>query len=103
MLCLEQNHVVGHNNMHDLISFLGLDYELTHKNMDDYIDIGIFAANTNNKEGRSQTNPLYLEKYKLAAGPHTICVIVKGKPAVAGIDPYAKLIDRQPNDNMKDF
>jgi ABC-2 type transport system permease protein len=73
------------------------------KNMDDYIDIGVFAANTNNKEGRSQVNPLYFKKHKLAYGQHTISVIVKGKPINAGIDPYAKLIDRQPNDNMKDL
>ncbi|MDP4252290.1 MAG: hypothetical protein Q8918_19500, partial [Bacteroidota bacterium] len=73
------------------------------KNMDDYIDIGVFAANSNNKEGRSVTNPLYLRKYKLTMGRHTISMIVQGKPVSAGIDPYAKLIDRQPNDNMKDF
>ena len=72
-------------------------------NMNDYIDIGIFGANTKNKEGRSVVNPLYLQKYKLTSGMHTITVIVKGKPVNAGIDPYAKLIDRQPNDNMKDF
>lgn len=73
------------------------------KNMDDYIDIGVFAANSNNKEGRSVTNELYLRKYKLTMGSHVITMIVQGKPVRAGIDPYAKLIDRQPNDNMKDF
>jgi hypothetical protein len=73
------------------------------KNMNDYIDIGIFGANTTNNEGRSETNPLYLQKYKLTAGQHTITVVVKGKPVYAGIDPYAKLIDRQPNDNTKGF
>jgi ABC-2 type transport system permease protein len=73
------------------------------KNMNDYVDIGVFAANSNNKEGRSQVNPLYLKKYKLTMGQHTISVIVKGKPVNVGIDPYAKLIDRQPNDNMKDL
>jgi ABC-2 type transport system permease protein len=71
--------------------------------MADYIDIGIFGATTNNNEGRSQTNPLYIAKYKFSTGIHTINVIVKGKPIRAGIDPYAKLIDRRPNDNMKDF
>ena len=47
------------------------------------------------------TNPLHLKKYKLGMGSHTIEVIVKGKPVNVGIDPYARLIDRQPNDNMK--
>ena len=73
------------------------------KNMNDYIDIGIFGAPTTNKEGRSETTPLFLQKYKLTAGQHTITVVVKGKPVYAGIDPYAKLIDRQPNDNTKEF
>ncbi|MDB5111270.1 MAG: family transporter protein, partial [Mucilaginibacter sp.] len=73
------------------------------KNMNDYIAIGVFAAESKNKEGRSQTNPLYLQKYKLTAGQHTITIAVKGKPAYAAIDPYNILIDRIPNDNLKDF
>lgn len=73
------------------------------KSMKDYIDIGVFAVDSKSKEGRQQTNPLYLSKYKFTAGQHTIQIIVKGKPAYVGIDPYAKLIDRQPGDNMKDL
>jgi ABC-2 type transport system permease protein len=73
------------------------------KNMNDYIDIGVFGAESNNKDGRSQTNPLYLKKYKLTAGDHTFTVIVKGKPKYAGIDPFGKLIDRNPIDNLKGF
>ncbi len=57
------------------------------RQMNDYIDIGIFAADTKNKEGRSQVNPVYLKKYKFNYGLHTITVIVKGKPLRAGIDP----------------
>jgi hypothetical protein len=71
--------------------------------MADFIDIGIFAPETKNKEGRIQTNPLYLQKYKFTAGLHALQIIVKGKPVQVGIDPYAKLIDRQPGDNMKDL
>jgi ABC-2 type transport system permease protein len=73
------------------------------KSMNDYMDIGIFSADTKDKKGRSQTNPLYLHKYKFTAGQHTLQIVVKGKPVRVGIDPYAKLIDRQPNDNMKDL
>ena len=76
---------------------------LTAKNMNDYIDIGILGNGANNKQGRWETQPLYLKQYKLSAGLHTITVIVKGKPISAGIDPFAKLIDREPNDNMKGF
>ncbi len=73
------------------------------KSMNDYMDIGIFSAETKNREGRSQTNPLYLHKYKFTAGRHILQIIVKGKPVRVGIDPYAKLIDRQSGDNMKDL
>lgn len=71
--------------------------------MNDYIDIGVFAADGKNKDGSLKTNPLYLKKYKLTAGEHTIEMIVKGKPVRAGIDPYVKLIDRIPDDNVKDL
>jgi len=73
------------------------------KQMDDYIDIGIFGADIKNKEGRSGVTPLYLKKYKLKYGMHEITVVVRGKPVRAGIDPYAKLIDRNADDNMKEF
>ena len=73
------------------------------KSMIDYVDIGIFSSDTKNKEGRMQTNPLYLSKHKFSAGQHTLEIIVKGKPVRVGIDPYGKLIDRQADDNMKDL
>jgi hypothetical protein len=69
--------------------------------MNDYIDIGIFAADTRDKDGYNQVNPLYFQKHKLTAGEHTITIIVKGKPEKVGIDPYNKLIDRVPRDNTK--
>jgi ABC-2 type transport system permease protein len=71
--------------------------------MDDYIDIGIFAADSKDKEGRTITNPIYLKKHKLAAGEHTFTLTVKGDPSKVGIDPYVKLIDRIPDDNVKDI
>ena len=73
------------------------------KSMNDYMDIGIFSADSKNKEGRMQINPLYLRKHKFTAGQHILEIIVKGKPVRVGIDPYAKLIDRQSGDNMKDL
>lgn len=65
----------------------------------DYIDIGVFAAEDTDENGRKRTNPLYLQKHKLAPGEHSITVKVKGEPVKAGIDPYNKLIDRIPDDN----
>ncbi len=72
--------------------------------MNDYIDIGVFAADSKDKSGRTQTNPLYLRKHKLTSGIHDLQIIVKGeKPVRVGIDPYVKLIDRIPDDNVKDL
>jgi ABC-2 type transport system permease protein len=67
--------------------------------MHDYVNIGIFGEETTNKDGRRQTNPLYLKKHKLKEGAHTFTIRVKGKPATAGVDPYNILIDRIPDDN----
>jgi len=79
----------------------GKDHPATQ--MDDFIDIGIFAANSKNSEGKIIINPLYLKKHRFTPGDHTIDIIVKGKPAWAGIDPYNKLIDRNLDDNIKSF
>ncbi|TWI98632.1 ABC-type transport system involved in multi-copper enzyme maturation permease subunit [Mucilaginibacter frigoritolerans] len=70
-------------------------------NMNDYIDIGVFGTDVKDKDGRTQANVLYLRKYKLTRGEHEFNFIVKGKPISVGVDPLGKLIDRNPNDNMK--
>jgi hypothetical protein len=56
----------------------------------DWIDIGV--VDDDNK-------PLFLEKKKIDHEEMEFTVIVTGKPARAGIDPYNKLIDRRPKDN----
>jgi ABC-2 type transport system permease protein len=62
------------------------------------IEIGVFAASPGaGKDGK----PLYLEKRMLANGDSTIKVIVGGKPALAGIDPYNELIDKVSSDNRR--
>jgi ABC-2 type transport system permease protein len=65
----------------------------------DYIDIGIFAAEDKDENGRVRTNPLYIQKHKIKPGESTFKIKVQGKPVKAGIDPYNKLIDRVPDDN----
>ena len=70
--------------------------------MNDYIDIAIFGAETKDRDGRKQINPIYIKKYKLQPGEKKILLHVKGKPIKAGIDPYNKLIDRIPDDNLGD-
>ncbi|PSL31038.1 ABC transporter permease/M1 family aminopeptidase [Chitinophaga ginsengisoli] len=71
------------------------------KHMNDMIAIGVFGNNSLDKNGRWQTNPVYLKTYKLCAGQHTLAFFVNGKPAYAGIDPFAILMDRNGNDNLK--
>jgi ABC-2 type transport system permease protein len=68
----------------------------------DYVDIGVFAAEDTDENGRKRTNPLYIKKHKVAPGETTLTIRVKGEPAKAGIDPYNKLIDRIPDDNLID-
>ncbi len=66
----------------------------------DYIDIEIFAAEDQDENGRNRVNPLYIQKYKIKPGETSLTIRVKGEPVKAGIDPYSKLIDRAPDDNM---
>lgn len=67
----------------------------------DLIDIGIFAEDGKNEKGMKKKIPLYLKKHWLTSGEHVLEFIVDGKPVKAGIDPYNKLIDRVPDDNLK--
>jgi aminopeptidase N len=66
--------------------------------LDDWIDIGVLAAGATKKaDGR----PLILEKRHITQSPSTFEFVVNEKPATAGIDPLNKLIDRNPDDNVK--
>ena len=65
--------------------------------VNDWIDIGIFAAGKKDNLGK----PLFLEKVRITKPVETFEIVVSEKPAKAGIDPYHKLIDRNPKDNTK--
>lgn len=67
----------------------------------DLIEIGIFDEDGKNSKGMTQKNPLYLKKHWLAPGEHTLHFVLDKRPIKAGIDPYNKLIDRIPDDNVK--
>jgi hypothetical protein len=56
----------------------------------DMIDIGVVDEHG---------EPLFVEKREIAQPKSTFTVVVAKKPARAGIDPFNKLIDRQPKDN----
>ncbi|HEU4457362.1 MAG TPA: M1 family aminopeptidase, partial [Longimicrobium sp.] len=65
--------------------------------MADYVDIGIFAADSTDRQRLGQA--LYLRKHRIESGQRSVTVEVAGEPARAGIDPYHKLIDRNRGDN----
>ncbi|GAB4407106.1 MAG: M1 family aminopeptidase [Bacteroidia bacterium] len=66
--------------------------------IDDYIDIGIFGREK--IDGKWEEPPLYFRKHHLTRPTDTLRIVVDRKPAKAGIDPYFKLIDRSPGDNV---
>jgi hypothetical protein len=84
------------------IYYDGQGNELTQGRYKEYMDIGIFAEDGKNKQGMTMKKPLYMQKHWLTPGQHTLEFTVKGKPVKAGIDPYNKLIDRIPDDNIKE-
>ncbi len=67
--------------------------------LDDYIDIGVFGREK--VDGKWKDIPLYLQKHKITQTEQQIEVWVDSEAREAGIDPYYKLIDRNPRDNMK--
>jgi ABC-2 type transport system permease protein len=67
--------------------------------VDDWIDLGILGDG-----GKSKTHDdkvLFLEKRHLTQATTTFEATVDQEPTRAGIDPFNKLIDRQPEDNTK--
>lgn len=65
--------------------------------MADLVDVGVFGAKTT---ADPLGKPLYLKKTWIHSRDTTITVVVEGEPVKAGIDPFNKLIDRDPKDNL---
>jgi len=64
----------------------------------DYIDAGVFGApEPGNKLGK----PLAVRKVHVTANEMSADFVVSERPVKAGIDPYNKLIDRTPEDNVR--
>lgn len=72
-------------------------------NINDYVDIGVFGQDTKNQDGSTKAHFAYLKRYKFKRGDHELTFIVKGKPKAVAIDPLGYLVDRNPNDNLKDL
>jgi hypothetical protein len=76
---------------------LGTEKEIA---LGDWVDVGVFDKNEDkaSKLGKA----LYFAKHKITQPKTVIDFIVNGEPHKAGIDPYNKLIDRVPKDNVKE-
>lgn len=66
--------------------------------MNDYIDIGVYG-----KDEDGEDKLLYLQKHLIDEQVKTFQITVDRVPLKAGIDPIYKLIDRNPEDNVKDL
>lgn len=69
--------------------------------INDWIDIGVFK--TVEKDGKKEEKVLWMKKVKITKTEQKIEIFVDEEPESAGIDPYNKLIDRNPDDNTRKF
>ncbi|SIP97653.1 ABC transporter permease/M1 family aminopeptidase [Solilutibacter tolerans] len=67
--------------------------------LDDWVDIGVFAKGKTDKERDQRV--LYLKRHHITQANPELTVTVDALPIEAGFDPYNKLIDRVSSDNRK--
>ena len=68
--------------------------------LNEAVDIGVFKLKPDDRAfDRSQV--VAFERRNLRSGVQTITIIADSAPKFAGIDPYAKLIDRNTDDNVR--
>lgn len=73
---------------------------LTKGDLPNIIEIAIFDNDTQNDLGMTIKKPIILEKRWVKPGTSTFTFKTDKLPIKAGIDPYNKLIDRIPDDNV---
>lgn len=66
--------------------------------VDDWMEIGAFAVPD---KGKKYGATLYRERVKITDANRSFRFVVHQRPDLAGIDPFALLIDRMPEDNLK--
>ncbi|MDH3271374.1 MAG: M1 family aminopeptidase [Gemmatimonadota bacterium] len=67
--------------------------------MSDYLDVGVFGPE---EPGNELGRPLSLFKIHVIEGSTSVEIVVDEPPVKVGVDPYNKLIDRVPGDNVRD-
>jgi len=69
--------------------------------LDVWLDVGVFGEAPKNSGENDLPPPLVFEKRHFDTATSTFEFVVDKRPARVGIDPYNKLIDRNPDDNLK--
>jgi ABC-type transport system involved in multi-copper enzyme maturation permease subunit len=60
--------------------------------MNELVEVGVFAP--------EQTDPFYVTRQPIRSGRQTLRFVVPREPALAGVDPNRKLIERERDDNV---
>lgn len=68
--------------------------------VNDYIEIGAFAKPPS---GKKYGKTLYRQRVKINQKDNKFTFIVNEKPEKAGVDPFSLLVDRNPEDNLKEL
>ncbi len=66
--------------------------------LDEWVDVGVFGEE--GPDTPEEGAVLYLEKHHLADTASVVEVVVDAEPRRAGVDPFNKLIDRDPGNNV---
>jgi len=69
--------------------------------LDQSLEIGIFPERDASLGEEDLPEPLLLERRQVHSGEQTFEFTVVEQPARVGIDPYVKMIDRNPDDNLR--
>lgn len=75
--------------------------EETLVDLDQMLDIAVFAEASDDLGDDDLPEALILERKRITGGTQTFTFLVSEQPGRVGIDPYVKMIDRNPDDNVK--
>ncbi len=69
--------------------------------LDQMLDVAVFADGSDELGDDDLPGALHLERARITGGEQTFTFTVSERPGRVGIDPYVKMIDRNPDDNVK--
>jgi ABC-2 type transport system permease protein len=69
--------------------------------LNSYLDIAVFPEKSDDLGDDDLPEPILIEKRLVKSGEQTFTFTVNEKPAQVGVDPYVKMIDRNPDDNLR--